>query len=108
MYHWKEQSVFLIPRTGKQRYNPRYHDAHYHTCGSEEEEVGIRTPVHPEYHSLASNETNQCSITLYLGHEDGNEEQAAQTAGEQTKDGIEIVQQRLNVPCSHKEGNHQT
>ena len=39
------------------------------------------------------------------GHEDGDEEEAAEAAGEQAEDGVEVVEEGLYVPGGHEEGD---
>ena len=90
------------------RKQPCHYDAHNHTGSSEEKEVGIGVSAHQEHYGLACYESGKCRIALDTLHEYCDEEQTAQSAGEQSQSLVEEVQERLYVPCGHEQRKQQT
>ena len=72
-----------------------------HTDEAVEQEAGVSSITGEEDYDTTWDEAKQCSLTTDAGEENTHEEESAQTAGQQSEDFLEEVEQWENFPCSH-------
>lgn len=79
-----------------------YYNADEHSDESVKEEADVGVSIEPEDYCFPSEETNERSFATDLLKEDTDQEESTNTAWEKSKDGIEIVEKRKDVPCCHQ------
>ena len=99
------QPLLLLPLWHEDAEEEGDEDADEHRDEAEEEEVGLREEIHVEHRGCAAEEADDGSLRTDAREEDTHHEQTADGTAEETEDGVEVVQQRLDVNGSHQPRN---